>query len=361
MARRGGGGFGRGFGGGGSRGFGGRSGGLGGRSGGSIFGGGSNRGGGGIFGGGSSRSRGGIGGIGGIFQSPRTGNFGRTSGPIFRPHRGPVYGGNGVSPGGCAGCLTVPVIIFLVFALVAVVILFSLSGLGSGAGGDNSITKSTVEREPLPRGSVVETGYFTDELDWIRNDSALTKGMKNFYMKTGVQPYLYITDTINGSHTPSEEEVEEFAFALYDELFTDEAHLLLIFFEHNTNYSTWYVTGTQANSVIDSEAADILLDYIDRYYYYDNLSDEEFFSKAFSDAGDRIMTVTRSPWITVLIIAGIVVILLIGFIWWRKAKQQKNIEAEQTERMLNTPLDTFDDHEADDLSKKYTDPPEDQG
>lgn len=242
--------------------------------------------------------------------------------------------------------MALPIAIFLVLVLVIAIIMFSSA--------DNSVTKSTISREPLPKGSVVETGYYTDELNWIQNPTKLTVGMKNFYKETGVQPYLYITDTIAGSHSPTEDQVQDFAFALYDQLFEDEAHFLLIFFEHAGKYSTWYVAGTQAKSVIDSEAADIILDYIDRYYHY-NMTDEEFFSTAFDKAGKRIMTVTRSPWIPVLIITGILFILLIGFLWWRKAKEQKNREAEQTERMLNTPLETFGDTEVDDLTKKYTD------
>ncbi len=275
-------------------------------------------------------------------------------GPVFSPSRRHSTGGGGVSTSGC-GCITVPVIIILIFALIFGAIVIASLSSGSDSG---SITKSTVRREPLPKGSVVETDYYTDNLGWIDNPTKLTPGMKNFYKQTGVQPHLYLTDTIVGSNDPGQVDVEAFAMGLYEQLFTDEAHLLLIFFEYNPGeYHTWYVTGTQAKSVIDLEAANILLDYVDRYYYYD-LSDEEFFSKAFNDAGKRIMKVTTSPWIPVLIIIGIGGILLIVFLWWKKAKDQKNREAEQTERMLNTPLDTFGDSEAEDLANKYQDDPE---
>lgn len=357
-----GGGGGRSFGGGGSRGFGGRSGsggfsrggslGSSGRSGGSstgLFGGGSSRGGSlgssgrsgsgstGIFGGGSSQ--------GGMFRSHR--NPRPIMGPVWRPY--PRLGG-----GGC-GCITAPTIVLLIVIIIIAFSLFSFQSCGRESG---SITQSTIERQPLPKGSVVETGYYTDTLNWITNKTTLTAGMKNFYRETGVQPYLYITDNINGVTDPSDIEVMDFAFSLYDDLFADEAHLLLIFFEpYPSDYSTWYLAGKQAKAVIDDEAADILLDYIDRYYYED-LTDEEFFSKSFNDAGKRIMTVPKSPWIPVLIIIGIGIIILIGFIWWRKAKEQKNRETEATERILNTPLDIFGDSQADDLAKKYEDDPD---
>lgn len=219
------------------------------------------------------------------------------------------------------------------------------------------MTPSTVEREPLPKGSVNETPYYTDEAGWIGNETAATAGLRHFYEKTGVQPHVYITDEINGSRDASFEEVEAFTEGLYDDLFTDEAHLLLMFYEPVPDqYMTYYVTGTQAKQVIDTEAGDILLDYIDRNYYDGNLSDEEFFSNSFRDAADRIMEVTTSPWIPVMITFGVALLAGIGFLWWRNKKEQEALEAKRTEEILKTPIDTFGkDSEADELAKKYSD------
>jgi len=200
---------------------------------------------------------------------------------------------------------------------------------------------------------VNETIYYTDNLDWISNRTTLIAGLKHFYQKTGVQPHLYITDTVNGSHEPTTSDLDEFANGLYDQLFTDEAHILLVFFEYGGGYMDRYVCGTQAKTVIDTEAADILLDYIDRYYYDENMSDELYFSKAFSDAADRIMTVTRSPWIPVLLVSGIVVLAAIMLVWWQNAKNQKNLEARQAEEILKAPLEKFGNTEAEELAKKY--------
>jgi hypothetical protein len=232
-------------------------------------------------------------------------------------------------------------------------IVSSGTSMMSGNGGSFDITKSTVQREPLPAGSVNETGYYTDELGWIKSKTQLQEGLKYFYKKTGVQPYLYITDTVNGLHYPTESELDNFALGLYDKLFTDEAHLLFVFYEYEGQYMDRYVCGTQAKAVIDDEAADILLDYVDRYYYDKSLSEDEFFSKSFSDAADRIMEVTRSPWISVLVIFGITAVLIVLFTWWRSTKKQKNLEHEQAEEILKTPLDRFGSDEAENLTKKY--------
>lgn len=83
------------------------------------------------------------------------------------------------------------------------------------------------------------------------------------------------------------------------------------------------------------------------------MTDEEFFSNSFRDAADRIMEVTRSPWITVFIVLGAAAIVFVLFVWWKNKQRQKDIEAKRTEEMLKTPLDTFGDSEAEELAKKY--------
>lgn len=249
------------------------------------------------------------------------------------------------------GCGTL--IVILIIVMIVLFILLSASSVFTGSSGSSDITASSVAREPLPAGSVNETGYFTDELGWITNQTKLLAGMKYFYQETGVQPYLVITDTVNGSHTPTMEELDTYARGLYDQLFTDEAHVLVVFFEYNNSYMDRYVCGTQAKTVIDTEAGDILLDYLDRNYYDKSMTDEEYFSTSFHDAADRIMTVTRSPWIPVLIVLGIVIVIVILFSWWRYAKRQRDMEAKRTEEILKTPLEKFGDTEAEELAKKY--------
>lgn len=346
MGRGGGRGGGGGFGGGGSRGggFGGGRGG-GGRSGGGF---GSGRGGGSFGGGGFG---------GGGFNNRRTGNNRPRMGmgPIFL---GGGFGRRRYSPGGGGGCgflgcgsiFTVLIFMFIIFTLLNSVGNF----MGGDGGGATNITASTEEREPLPSGAVTETDYYTDEPNWIGNHTQMVDGLRYFYNETGVQPHVYITDNINGSTNPSMDEIEAYANDLYDTLFEDEAHLLLVFFEPSPNdYMTYYVTGSQARSVIDAEAGDILLDYLDRNYANRSFTDEEYFSESFREAADRIMEVTTSPWIPVLIIFGVLAGLFLLFKWWSKKQANKEREAKRTEEMLSRPIETFGSSEADELAKKY--------
>lgn len=347
--RGGGGGSSRGGGFGGSRGSGGRS---------------SSGGRGGFSSGGRGRgSFGGGGGWGGSWGGSNNSRPVIRTGPVFNSWGGSgrrrgYYGGPG--NGGAAGCgsfaLTFIVIILIIMFVAPM--LFGNSGGNSNSGGsETSITRSTVEREPLPAGAVNEVDYYTDQADWVENATVMNDGLRYFYKETGVQPHVYITTDLNGSTTGSMDALQDFGDNLYDELFTDEAHLLLVFYEPNpSNYMTYYVTGTQAKQVIDTEAADILLDYIDRNYYDMNLNTAEFFSKSFRQAADRIMIVTRSPWIPVFFIIGAIILVGILFFWWRKRSEKEALEAKRTEEILSKPLETFGtESDAENLAKKYTD------
>ena len=69
--------------------------------------------------------------------------------------------------------------------------------------------------------------YFTDEDgDWIHDPAKLERGLRHFYEETGVQPYVYILP--NGS-VRSYQELQSIAQEKYDELFTDQAHFVLVF------------------------------------------------------------------------------------------------------------------------------------
>lgn len=339
------------------RGGGSRSGGGGGsRSGG--FGGGRSGGFGGNIGrGGSTPNRGSSGGFG-------SGGYTRSR-PIFYPGpffgRGPVIINNNNNNGGGgspnnqhnnnngAGCLTLAALLLAGFAILAV-LFFLFSGENIG------ITASSVDREPLASGNVHETNYFTDDAGWINNQSVAEKGLKEFYQATGVQPHVIVTSDIDGVDPANiSQTLPEYANDMYDQLFTDEAHLLLIFYEpSDSDYYTYYLVGSQARSVIDDEAGQILLDYLDANYQNSSLNDEEFFSKSFSQASERIMTKTTSPWTTIAIVVGIIIVIAIAYSWWKKRQQNKAEEEKRMQDILKQPIDTFGDRDLDDLESKYS-------
>lgn len=300
------------------------------------------------FSGGSSSSRGGF--NNNSSSNNKNGNiFFRPT--YYSPRRTYYSGGapaNNQNSTQTTGVFTTVIILIIAIFIFAVIIFGVFDG-----GGGMSIPKSTIAREALAKGNVVETGYLTDELNWINNKTNLAKSMKYFYQKTGVQPYLYITDTVNGKTNPTEVDAEIFANDTYDKLFEDEGHILIIFHESvPSEYSIWQLSGKQAKTVMDDEAVDILLSYIESNYYSD-MSDDELFATAFEKSADRIMKVTKSPFLIIITLMLVLAIAVIAYFWWTKAKKQKNIEAKQMEDVLNTPLETFGDDEASELAKKY--------
>lgn len=334
---------------GGSRGSGGFSGGSGGvNRGGGSFGGGGSRGGG--FGGGPN---GGFGG-GGYRPPPR---------PPRPPRRPfifwgrPGYRGYGRYGGGGGGCGCSGIVCAISGVIILLVILLALLPLGMFGGGGNSnasISTSTVEREKLASGQVQETGYYTDEAGWISNAKTLENGMKAFYSKTGVQPYLYLLQEDSITDTT---ELTQKAETLYEELFQDEAHFLVVYCEdtRRQGFNIGVCYGAQTKTILDNEAISIFMDYMDYYYSDMSLTDEQFFSNVFDKTATRIMTVTKSPWPTIVIAISVVAVVALLIWFWKKRKEQADLEAKRAEEILKTPLEKFGDKDVEDLAKKYED------
>lgn len=233
-------------------------------------------------------------------------------------------------------------IISTVILLVMVFIFIAVTNKGSLFG--SNIPVSTVNRQALSKENVDKTDWFTDDLGWIGNKSKLQSGMKYFYDTTGVQPYLWITDNINGDRWPDDSVIDAELKAMYEEIFTDGQHFLLMYLDAgNGDYITRYYCGPQAKVFMDEEASEILLSYIDHYATSD-MDDETFFSTSFKKATDRLMTVTTNKYdvARIVILLVIVVLVIVGFIIILKLRK-KNLERqrevlERTREVIDTPL-----------------------
>lgn len=344
-----------------------------GRSGGGGFGGGGRSGG---FSGGGRRSGGFSGGRGGGLSGGRSGGPGFGSpGPAGGPRPGrvhvPFFGGWGwrrpvvVAPavgGGCGGCGLTSGVVGLLLVLVLFYALFG--GLPScgrsydswGAPASSAQASSTV-REKLPASAVTKTDWYADvDGGWVHSASRLTAGLEHFFEKTGVQPYVYILP--NGTSS-SQEELTSRAEQLYDELFSDEGHFLLVFCDDgNGSFTCGYVVGTAASAVMDSEALDILADELN-YAYNNAATDEEVFSDAFSRTADRIMAAAEdeAQGRTILVVGGVIVaVAVVGGVVYaavRRHKAARDEKKRQMEEILNTPLEKFGDKDVEDLADKY--------
>ena len=366
---------------GGGRTSGGFSGGGGGRSGGRSGGPSGGFGGGGF--GGGPRGGGPSGGFGG---GPRGGGFGggpRDHGPRgprggfgfgFGPsiHVGPSVNVGGGGNGGCGGCLGTVIGFILVLMLLSVLYgaMDSCSGrndYGSyGSSGYSATTTSDTVRTKLDSGDVSKTAYYTDEDgDWIHSASKLEKGLSHFFDKTGVQPYVYILK--NGSET-SVDALNKKSSDLYDQLFSDEGHFLLVFCDAGDGtFNCGYTIGTKARTVMDDEALGVLEEELNNAY--NNAStDEEVFSDAFYNTADTIMKAADSEAKSAatgkvaLVVVGVAAVGGIAYVVVRNKKKADAERKERADQILNTPLEKFGDADnptsdknVEDLASKYED------
>lgn len=336
------------------------------------------------MGGGHSMGRMGGGGRAGSGNFGRgfAGSFGsgpRTSGrgpgmPPPPPGRGPgMYPPPGVGPGmypppprryrrrphySGGGCLASVVVWIMI--LIFVIIMFQSCAMSTGgsAGYTSSSSsgsqRSTIVREKLNTGNAYINDCVKDELGWFDSVSKTESQLKDFWEKTGVQPYIILRDYDAGLSTNSAK--EQWALDYYDENFDTENIFLFVYFaeadtDNDVGYMA-YANGYQTSSVMDSEAVEIFWNNIDKYWYT-NLSTDEVFVNAFHDTANTIMHVSTTgkdllKWgliVTAIVLVGAIVINLV-----KQKNKRAREKAEEDQRILNTPIhDMAEDH----LEDKY--------
>lgn len=274
-----------------------------------------------------------------------SGSFRSSSSP-YRPtrsvhhyhHGGGYYGGwsgRPLSGGAILGCFfsIILVIFFLAFVGIA------LSGEGVKINGARS---STIERTAIQPAGPFSRDCIDDRAEWINDRSTLLRGMEEFYKKTGVQPAICITDELDGSKSNQAELAEDYATRKYDELIGHEKGVLLLFFEpYPSDWDAYYMAGEQAQTVMDTEACDILMDFVEAYYTSD-MFESEYFAAVFRETGERIMTVTptmasKIPWIVAGVVLIVIVLALVKTLQLKHKRERER--AAETERILKTPVD----------------------
>lgn len=213
-------------------------------------------------------------------------------------------------------------------------------------------------REKLPAEACVTVDEWIDDRSgWLSNDEQeVIKSMNYFQNKTGVQPYLLITDNINGKGGDiTDSEAEDYLAKLYDSLYRDEGHMIFTFMEYaDSEYITYLYTGTAADSVIDAEARGIFLDKADYYYSDSSLSDDEYFAKIFEKSADSIMKDRNTLSRVMLFLAAAFTIITILFAFGEilfRIQVKKTEEAKTLKDIVNAPLGSTP--EETELEEKY--------
>ena len=184
-------------------------------------------------------------------------SYGSNYGSGNRYVRNTFYGTRYVSP-----YIQVPFLTVLI-QLIALMILVFVVGVVVMFRTTSQIPNSTIEREALDKSKVIVTKYYDDRLGWLTSGKKVENGMKYFFDKTGVQPYLVIADNIDGSVNPSPSQTDKYLDDLYNQMFKDEQHMIILYFDNGSSWFTRYYCGVSAGVVMDSEACEIVLSYLD--------------------------------------------------------------------------------------------------
>lgn len=232
--------------------------------------------------------------------------------------------------------------------IVFAVVIFSFFMIAS----DDSDVTSTINREKIENPIPYDNNCIKDELGYVENTSKLSKNLKNFYNKTGIQPYIYLKSY--DETLTSDSQKDNYAQNWYEQNIDNEDTFLFVYYEdqdpNEIGYMA-YVNGKQVTSVMDSEAVNIFWNYIDRYWTDNSLSTVEVFTKTFNSTTNTIMekSTTSNDIIKIICIIVGIVIVIGGIIYILRMKFKRDKEkAKETVEILKTPLD-----KSDELRDKY--------
>ena len=232
--------------------------------------------------------------------------------------------------------------------IVFAVVIFSFFMIAS----DDSDVTSTTNREKIENPIPYDNNCIKDELGYVENTSKLSKNLKNFYNKTGIQPYIYLKSY--DETLTSDSQKDNYAQNWYEQNIDNEDTFLFVYYEdqdpNEIGYMA-YVNGKQVTSVMDSEAVNIFWNYIDRYWTDDSLSTVEVFTKTFNSTANTIMekSTTSNDIIKIICIIVGIIIVIGGIIYILRMKFKRDKEkAKETVEILKTPLD-----KSDELRDKY--------
>lgn len=234
-----------------------------------------------------------------------------------------------------------------ILTLIVIIIVFAIIFVQSGGCSRNnfsnssnsaSVVENQVQREKLDSNLIKTSNqWIDDQANWLTDTSKVKSALQYFYDKTGVQPYLMIYDNIENKTTDSSI-IEQFMQNKMDTLFEDQGHIIFLFYEpKESEFYRYILTGAASDTVVDSNACDIIYSITDKYYVSD-LNENDYFCKIFRDSADKMMkkVVTKAEVSKsrIFVIGGIIIIFLIGFFGIRMYKL-KIKEQEQAKEILD--------------------------
>ena len=243
--------------------------------------------------------------------------------------------------------------------IVLFIVVATLHSMGVFSGGNHG-GKSTIERTRVESGLSYDTNVvITDETGWIENKGQVGRELREFWDKTGVQPYIMMLTYDENLKTDADKEA--YTEVLYEENIDREDAILFVYYgERDLEGDVGlmcYTLGKQAASVFDGEAIDIWFNNID-YYWYGDGTMTDVYIKAYNTTAKTIMGAPTNGWDFLKVVAIGAVIIIVLFIGYKalKSKFKRDAEeAKETERILNATMGTLgeDNTVGNDLLDKY--------
>lgn len=244
--------------------------------------------------------------------------------------------------------------------LILLLVIFLMMGLGmcgcsSSSSKTSQIPENRYNREKIENTTPYSADCIVDELNFFENPTKTGQRLKTFYDQTGIQPYIVIEDYDPSLKTDAQK--EEYAKSYYDKYINDEDTFLYMYFADADPNSIGYmstVNGKNIEAVMDSQAVDTFWNYLDQEWTSGKDTDDMFVD-VFDQTAKRIMTKTTTSndvAMRGLLIGGIVIIAAVVVVLVLLKQKRDREKAEETRRILATPLKT-DDPEDDDLVNRY--------
>lgn len=242
-------------------------------------------------------------------------------------------------------CIAVFVVLF------SIVLFFIFKSVSSNQ-------ETSYERTKLDTGFAYMNDCVSDELGWL-NANKVSKGLQQFYKDTGAQPYIWLRK-YNGINLTEDEEYKV-AIDFYNNNFAERQDVVLyVYFEESdptVEGNMALIHGTLSGTIMDAEAEEIFWNYLDAdWSSYSEEETDEMFIDIFRRTGKSIM---YHPTNIFDVLNGIQIFCSIAavgcalIVFFKEHNRRQKEKAEETERILNTPLEELANSKADELLEKY--------
>lgn len=272
-------------------------------------------------------------------------------------NRGPsthvTYNAGRRSNGGSSVFVTIILILIVLF-------IFKNAIFSSKPNSSYEDYRPTVTRNKYTGATDSSHGYYKDDTTpvngevWIdsTNEHYINSGFQSFYNDTGIYPFLYLVDDTPANTTP-----RDYSHEIYQSLFGDcPGNFLILYLSDDDEY--YMEAGSGTGGILDSDAQNLIEAILEDNWEESDLA--QLFGESLETAGQTLMTpaqqqalANKNAKLIIMTIGGVIVLAVagaFGYKFYKKKKQADKEADERLEKILSTPLETFDQA---DMDRKY--------